>query len=209
MQQNELKKCTANVNDKDVIFYHCNDNDIVSLFIELLTKRDSQFHIIEDNKIIQIGWNFFIIKKTENNYQIFAADYTNNPFKDVTDDLTLSLNILKEQLLVVKKTCAVSDDTTSFQDTVLVRKTALNSKNLYFLRQDDKNGKISGWYMGDLNDSENSDDPNDYQTVYEYELLSLCPKAVSIMNLPVGTLAVIADNEIVSIVDSDNNEMYK
>lgn len=209
MKLNELKKCTANINDKDIIFYHSNPNDIVGLFIELLTKEDSQFHIIEDNKIIQIGWNFFVIKKAENKYQIFAVDYTNNPFKDVTDDLTLSLNILKEQLLMVKKTGMVSDDTTSFQDTVLVRKTALNSKNLYFLRQDNKNGKYSGWYMGDLNDSESSDNTNDYQNIYEYELLSLCPKAISIMNLPIGTLAVIADNEIVSIVDADNNELYK
>lgn len=203
-----MKKVEMNLNGKKVFFYHNTADDIVNLFEETLKKEEDNYNIIEDNKIMQIGFNFYKIKNVNNEFQIFAVNYKENPFKDFTDDLTLSLDIMKNQLLITKKTGLISDEAISFQDTILVKKTALTSNNLYFEKQVKKQDNDSGWYMGNLDDKDKSDNPEDYTTIKLYELLKICPMGISILNLPVGAMAIIKNNEIIGICDSNNKEVY-
>lgn len=203
-----MKKVEINLNGKKVFFYHNTTDDIVNLFEETLKKEEENCNIINDDKIIQIGFNFYKIKNINNEFQIFAVNYNENPFKDFTDDLTLSLDIMKNQLLITKKTGLISDEAISFQDTILVKKTALTSNNLYFEKQVKKQDNDSGWYMGNLDDKDKSNNPEDYTTIKLYELLKICPMGISILNLPVGAMAIIKNNEIVGICDSNNKEVY-
>lgn len=203
-----MKKVEMNLNEKKVFFYHNTTDDIVNLFEETLKNEENNYNIIKDNKIIQIGFNFYKIKNINNEFQIFAVNYNENPFKDFTEDLTLSLDIMKNQLLITKKTGLISDETISFQDTILTKKAALSSNNLYFEKQVKKQDNDSGWYMGNLDDKDKSNNPEDYTTIKLYELLKICPMAISILNLPVGAMAIIKDNEIVGICDSNNKEVY-
>lgn len=203
-----MKKAEMNINGKKIIFYHNTDEDIAGLFQEALCKEDETYKIIDDNKIIQIGFTYFKIKKINDEYRIFAVDYTKNPFADFTDDLTLALNIMKNQLCITKKTGMISAKTISFQDTILAKKTALKSENVYFEKQDEKTNNDSGWYLGSLDDSDQSNDPEDYTMIIAYELLNICPAGISVLNLPVGSMAVIKNNEITGICDSENNEVY-
>lgn len=203
-----MKKVEMNLNEKKVFFYHNTTDDIVNLFEETLKNEENNYNIIKDNKIIQIGFNFYKIKNINNEFQIFAVNYNENPFKDFTEDLTLSLDIMKNQLLITKKTGLISDETISFQDTILAKKTALSSNNLYFEKQVKKQDNDSGWYMGNLDDKDKSNNQEDYTTIKLYGLLKICPMAISILNLPVGAIAIIKDNEIVGICDSNNKEVY-
>lgn len=203
-----MKKVEMNINGKKVFFYHNTTDDIVNLFEETMKNEEENYNIINDDKIMQIGFNFYKIKNVNNEFQIFAVNYKENPFKDFTDDLTLSLDIMKNQLLITKKTGLISDEAISFQDTILVKKTALTSSNLYFEKQVKKQDNDSGWYMGNLDDKDKSNNPEDYTTIKLYELLKICPMGISILNLPVGAMAIIKNNEIVGICDSNNKEVY-
>ena len=203
-----MKKDEMNLNGKKVFFYHNTSDDIVNLFEETLKKEEENYNIINDDKIIQIGFNFYKIKNVNNQFQILAVNYKENPFKDFTEDLTLSLDIMKNQLLITKKTGLISDEAISFQDTILVKKTALSSNNLYFEKQVKKQDNDSGWYMGNLDDKDKSNNPEDYTTIKLYELLKICPMGISILNLPVGAMAIIKNNEIIGICDSNNKEVY-
>ena len=203
-----MKKDEMNLNGKKVFFYHDTTEDIVKLFEKTLSEQEENYNIIGDNKIIQIGFNFYKIKKVKDEFQIFAVDYNKNPFKDFTDNLTLSLDIMKNQLLITKKTGLISDEAISFQDTIFVKKTALKSNNIYFEKQVKKNDNDSGWYMGSLDDKDKSNNPDDYITIKLYELLNICTAGISILNLPVGALVIIKNNEIVGICDSNNKEVY-
>ena len=203
-----MNKVEMNLNGKKVFFYHNTTDDIVNLFEETMKKEEENYNIINDDKIIQIGFNFYKIKNVNNEFQIVTVNYKENPFKDFTEDLTLSLDIMKNQLLITKKTGLISDEAISFQDTILVKKTALTSNNLYFEKQVKKQDNDSGWYMGNLDDKDKSNNPEDYTTIKLYELLKICPMAISILNLPVGAMAIIKDNEIVGICDSNNKEVY-
>lgn len=203
-----MKKVEMNLNGKKVFFYHNTTDDIVNLFEETMKKEEENYNIINDDKIIQIGFNFYKIKNVNNEFQIVTVNYKENPFKDFTEDLTLSLDIMKNQLLITKKTGLISDEAISFQDTILVKKTALTSNNLYFEKQVKKQDNDSGWYMGNLDDKDKSNNPEDYTTIKLYELLKICPMGISILNLPVGAMAIIKNNEIVGICDSNNKEVY-
>ena len=203
-----MKKVEMNLNGKKVFFYHNTTDDIVNLFVETMKKEEENYNIINDDKIIQIGFNFYKIKNVNNEFQIVTVNYKENPFKDFTEDLTLSLDIMKNQLLITKKTGLISDEAISFQDTILVKKTALTSNNLYFEKQVKKQDNDSGWYMGNLDDKDKSNNPEDYTTIKLYELLKICPMGISILNLPVGAMAIIKNNEIVGICDSNNKEVY-
>lgn len=204
----DCKKCVINIHDKNIFFFHNNDEDIVQLFIEVLKQEEEKYQIIEDNKSIQIGFNYYLLKKIENTYQIYSVNYHKNPFQDFTEDLTLSLDIMKEQLMITQRTGLISHDVITFQDTLLVRKSALTSDRLYFEKQQEKEDHDSGWYMGSLDDQDQSHDPHDYTSIFLYQLLILCPKALSILNLPVGTIAIIENNEIKGICDEDDVEVY-
>ena len=85
---------------------------------------------------------------------------------------------------------------------------ALSSNNLYFEKQVKKQDNDSGWYMGNLDDKDKSNNPEDYTTIKLYELLKICPMGISILNLAVGAMAIIKNNEIVGICDSNNKEVY-
>lgn len=203
-----MNKYEMNLNDKKVFFYHNNEEDIINIFEQILIQEENKYKIIEDNKILQLGFNYYKIEKVKDEFQIYAIDYNKNPFKDFTEDLTQALDIMRNQLLITKKTGLISNEIISFQDTILVRKSALTSKELYFEKQQLKQENDSGWYMGNLKDTEKSDNPDDYTVIKLYELLNICPQALAILNLPVGTLAIIKNNEIVGISDSNNNEVY-
>lgn len=203
-----MKKVEMNLNGKKVFFYHNTTDDIINLFEETMKKEEENYNIINDDKIIQIGFNFYKIKNVNNEFQIVTVNYKEDPFKDFTDDLTLSLDIMKNQLLITKKTGLISDETISFQDTIFVKKTALTSNNLYFEKQVKKQDNDSGWYMGNLDDKDKSNNPEDYTTIKLYKLLKICPMGISILNLPVGAMAIIKNNEIVGICDSNNKEVY-
>lgn len=203
-----MNKYEMNLNDKKVFFYHNNEEDIINIFEQILIQEENKYKIIEDNKILQLGFNYYKIEKVKDEFQIYAINYNKNPFKDFTEDLTQALDIMRNQLLITKKTGLISDEIISFQDTMLVKKSALTSKELYFEKQQLKQENDSGWYMGSLKDTEKSDNPDDYTVIKLYELLNICPQALAILNLPVGTLAIIKNNEIVGISDSNNNEVY-
>lgn len=98
---------------KKVFFTEIKQDDvIVNLFLQSLKSLEKS--IICDNKSFQIGWNYFVFKSKEEFYQIYTVDYTKNPFKDLTDDLSLALSIMRDQLLLTKKTGLISNEVITF-----------------------------------------------------------------------------------------------
>ena len=69
-----MNKHNMNLNGKKVFFYHNNNEDIIKIFEQLLMQEENKYNIIEDNKIIQLGFNYYKIKKVDNKFQIYAID---------------------------------------------------------------------------------------------------------------------------------------
>lgn len=203
----KLKKYKVEINGQSISF-KCNNNiKIVNFFIELMKSWETKEKLFYENSKIKINWSYYVIKEIKNEFVIFAVDYLKNPFEDITEDLTLSLNILQNQSAIINMT-KLNEEETDFQQTLVVKKSALNSNKLYLLKQESTSNSDSGWFLGDINNTDNTNDPNELMCVKEYELLKICPCAVYVMNLPLGTLVTIIDKEINTICDANNNEVY-
>lgn len=205
MEENIILK-KYNIQDKEVFFY-CDEilSQEADFLAELLEQEQKKYHILGDGKILCFGWNYYKVVCVEDKYQILAVDLKGNPFSETVEDLTLNLEIFGSQLKVIKKTGVIPVHVT-FQDTMIVRKTALHASEFYLQRLEPVSQDDSGWYMGALDDTD-SDEPTDYVRIYTYQLLSICKEALSVLQLPVDTIAVFENGTLMEIVDGDNQPL--
>lgn len=199
-------KYTSSFNGKNVFFF-CDDKlkDTAEFFLTILQNEDTAYQIISEGNNIQIGWGFFKVLQADCGYQIVAYDLLKNPFNDVTEDLTLNLEIFAQQRKVLNDTKSVVEET-SFQDTLIVHKEAFEASQIYLQRSEPEDENDSGWYMGVI-DGEDSDNPDDYEKICTYQLIKHCKEALSVMQLPVGTICIFENGELIEAVDEDDNKI--
>ena len=190
------------------IFFLCSDEmkDAAELFSSMLQREDVVYNVIKDNSNIQIGWGFYKFLKMGDEYQVLSYDLLNDPFQDVTEDLSLNLEIFLQQWKVLSITKAKPIET-SFQDTLIVHKAAIKASRVYLQRNESTSQSDSGWYMGALG-VKASNDPSEYARIYTYQLIKFCKEAISVMHLPVGTICVIENGILIEVVDKDNNKIF-
>lgn len=151
---------------------------------------------------VQIGWNLFILLEDEEGFQVVVPDYTTNPFKEITKDLTIALWVYFEQASILRK-FHLDGEMVSFQDKVLCEKGVLNLETLYLERRSKSEEGDSGWYIGSV---ENSIVEKEYEVYYTYEILKIRLEIMKILVLPIGYLVVLEKDELKAILnDKDIN----
>ena len=198
---------THSINGKTISFL-CNDalKDAAELFSAILQQEDTAHDMIKGNSTIQIGWGFYKVQQMGSEHQILAYDLLNDPFQDVTEDLSMNLEIFSQQRKILSVTKAKPVET-SFQDTMIVHKAAVKAPRVYFQRNEPGDQSDSGWYMGAIG-VKALNDPTEYARIYTYQLLRFCKEAISVMHLPVGTICVIENGNLTEIVDKDNIKIF-
>lgn len=187
---------------KKVVFKCKSDlKPTADFFAKILEEEDKSAGILKAGSTFQIGWGFYAATEKDGAVQIVTRDIASNPFENTTEDLSEMLDIFRAQSEVIQKTKSAVQET-SLSDTMIVAKNALESKKVYFERQEtDKEGD-SGWYMG-ARDA----DPTGYAKAYTYQLRGILPDALSILQLPVGTIASFDDGKLIEIVDKDDKKI--
>lgn len=89
---------------------------------------------------------------------------------------------------------------------MIIRKSVLHEEDIYLEHQEATRENDSGWYMGSVCDAK-SEDAQDYMQIYTYQLLSICEEALSLLHLPIGTLALFKQGKLVEVVDSLNTKI--
>lgn len=171
----------------------------------ILKGEEDAGSVLQDGSIIQIGWSFYKLVQGEDAFRVVTFDYLGDPFADTQEDLSLSLRIFHEQTEVLNR-AGVKAETTSFQDTMLIKRTAPAASRVYMQRLEPTGEGDSGWYMGVIGE-EGSDDPGDYARICTYQLLSFCEAALALMPLPLGTIALFEDGKLVEVVDENNQTL--
>ena len=198
---------TYSFNGKTIFFLCCDAmKDMAEFFSTILQREDMAHDIIKDKETIQIGWGFYKIQQVGNEYQIMACDLLNDPFQSVTEDLSLSLEIFSQQRKILNITKAQQTEK-SFQDTLIVHRPAVKAPRVYLQRNEPGNQSDSGWYMGAIG-VKAANDPDEYARIYTYQLLKFCKEALSVMHLPIGTICIIENGNLIEIVDKDNNKIF-
>ena len=189
------------------VFFLCGDalKDTAEFFSSVLQHEDTAHNVIQDKRTIQIGWGFYKVLQTDGEYQILACDIESDPFQSMTEDLSLSLEIFSQQRRILSITKAAPLET-SLQDTLIVHRAAVKAQRVYLQRNEPGNHGDSGWYMGAIG-IKAPNDPSEYARIYTNQLLKFCKEAISVVQLPIGTICIIENGNLIEIVDKDNNKL--
>lgn len=205
----------AKIDDRIVRMYSSYPlKNAAGAIFKTLTQIQSQnnTNIFDSKFVLGFGWSFFYTSETKDEngntfYVLQTNDYRKNPFKDRTNDVTLALLAQNMQVEAVG-VANVKPEVTTFRDTILVLKEAMNAPDVYMNRTEPSKDGDSGWYFGLLNDpNEENHKPEDYVNLCSFELFKFRSEALRVLELPVGTVAVFHDNDMTALVDGDDNPM--
>ena len=172
----------------------------------VLRQEAARAPILTPGNRIQVGWNFFQVAEGEDGLELLSPDYRKNPFTDTTADLSQALEVFGAQMSALRRAGRPPVADVSFQDTLVVRWSALQAPLVYLQRLTPLRPPDSGWYLGPLGEPR-SDDPKDYGRLYTYQLLEICPQGLSLLHFPPGTLAVFDHGVLIEAVDGEDQKL--
>ncbi len=181
---------------------------ILKTLAQISTKAD----IFNGRFVMCFGWAYFFLdeRKEENGdkfWVVQTSDYKKDPLKDKSDNVTVSLLVQNMQMEAVQKSNSKPEAVT-FKDTVLVLKEAINAKEVYLSRTEPTKNGDSGWYFGLLNDpNEENHSSDEYEKIPSYQFLNFRTEALRVLQMPIGTVAVITDNNLTALVDGNDNPL--
>ena len=195
------------INNKTVILnYNKELEQVAKVFVNILEQEDKTNNIIKENSTVKIGYLLYKIVLEKDDYRLLAIDLNNKELNTFTDDLTLVLNYFNRQANIINLTKTKDQVTdTYYDDDMIISKQSLKSSKLYMLREERKD-KDCGWYLGAVGE-EKTNNPSDYVKIKTYRLKDICDVAIDVLQLPVGTLAIIENNKIIDLVDKNNNKL--
>ncbi len=203
----KIHRIIKHIDGRNVVVY-CNEalSMQAEFILKIIEEEQKKNDILQNGHKIQIGWSLYFMIKSDDGFILNVPDFSKNPFADITNDVSTTLLVQMQQNDILRQT-KTQGTYVLFQDKLIILKDALNSQDLYFVRQEVKQGD-SGWYLGLLNDDkEVSRTEQDYVSIYTYQLLELKPQLLKLLALPVGCIAVIKNNEIFEIVDSNSKRI--
>ena len=164
-------------------------------------------HEIKNGYRLEAGFTTFTFVEKTGVYQIMAPDFQKNPLADVTDDLTLALWVQLEQIHLLH-TYNIGGETTRFFDKIIVVKQALNESDISLQRFSNCSKGDSGWCIESVK-NRGSNNANDYESYYAYQLLKLRPELIKVLALPCEYLVVFSGNNIKAILNEKNENLVK
>ena len=203
----------ATIKDKKVkMFARYPFKNAAGTIVKTLVQISQKVDIFTNKFVMGFGWAYFFLNKREDEngeefWVLQTTDFDKNPMKDKTDDITTALMVQNMQIetIQVSKT---QPKATTFKDTVLVLKEAMNAEDVYLSRSEPEKEGDSGWYFGLLDDpNEENHSSDEYVVVPSYQFLKIRPAALRLFQMPVGTVAVINKNELTALVDKDDNPL--
>ncbi|HDR4604247.1 hypothetical protein OB975_10695 [Bacillus cereus] len=173
----------------------------VETLFNLLTKVEDK---LVDGFSIQVGWSIFSLCKYEDCYQIITPDYTKNPFKDMSEDLTITLWVQLEQAHCLRR-LNIEGELIKFKDKIVIAKNVLQQDEVYLQRSSGYGEGSSGWYIGPINEEEES---GELETIYAYELLKMKPALIQVLALPYDYLVVFEKDKIKAILNECDVDIW-
>jgi hypothetical protein len=137
---------------------------------------------------------------------IQTPDFLKNPLLDLTDDLTLQIQLEQTNLLLQYK---IDGESIRFDDKILVVKGALSEHSIVLQRSGDCDKGDSGWCIRCAEDEEEHDDPSDYESIYAYQLLKLRKPVMKALSLPYEYIVVFEGEDLKAIINEDDENLIQ
>ncbi len=180
--------------------------------MKVLTQISHQTNIFNNRFVLCFGWAYFYLIQKEDGegvtyWSVETGDYKRNPKVNRTDNVTSSLVVQNMQMEAIQVSKSKPEPCTC-HDTILVLKEAMAAEDVYLNRTAAAKDGDSGWYFG-MTDDPNEDNHalDDYLKLPTYKLMDFCPEALRVLQMPVGTVAVIQNKELTALVDANDKPL--
>jgi hypothetical protein len=153
---------------------------------------------------VQLGWTTLRLVSSKGELHVHEPDYDDDSPETTRDDVTVSLTVLARQKAVLDQVKAEGQPL-DYDDKIVVAGGALHAKRVRMLRSGKAKSADSGWFVG-FADEEASDDQ--LEALWVYQLLMERPALLSVLLLPPDYLVVFDGDEIVSIHDPADKDVW-
>lgn len=180
--------------------------------LNTLNQASKKVNIFDPKFALGFGWAMFFLdkRKDENGeeyYQVQTTDFHSDPMRNRTDDVTEVL-VVQNMQMDTNGVAKAKPEPTTFKDTILVLKEAMEAKDVYMNRSEKTKDGDSGWYFGLLNDkNEDNHKADEYITLRTHQLMKFRGEALRVLQMPVGTIAVFHENTMTALVDEQGNQL--
>lgn len=170
---------------------------------------------LEDRWTLELGFSVLALVERDGKLIVCEPDFDEDPFENVVEDVSRSLWVVVMQNEVSEATdTGAYISIPRFDETIVMRKGALEEDRIFVQRDepDNSNGSDlhdSGWYIGGADDDEEgSENPDDYEACYVYELLESRPMVLSVLALPANYVAVFNGDDIEAIYNDEDENVW-
>jgi len=154
---------------------------------------------------LRFGPAFFVLRQVGTELVVHQPDVQKDPANDLTDDVSSSLWAIAAQMQVGRTVGALGKGL-DFRQKIVIPKDRMRERRLY-VRNDGPPAELdSGWSVGTLDGPEPT--AGDFTAVPIYDLFRLRPSLIPLLGLPVGYLAVVDGDELSSIANEKDEEVW-
>ena len=184
------------------IFFGKFSEGLFQEWLEIITILASKSDL-KNELLFQIGFSIYkLIEIEKQQFRLVSIDFEADPFKDVTEDLTIALWIQSEQANFAKE-LQINPSEIRFDDKILIAKGVFEDEHAYLQRQNTQSQRDSGWFMG-----YQRQDNEEFVGIYAFELLKWNPKLIKVLVLPTDYLVIVNDGEIHTILNDSDEEIF-
>lgn len=179
----------------------------------VLKKVANQQHVgvgITDKVKIPFGWSELQIRKQASGEMLVCeADYSQNPWADVREDIVVCIKVGWGQLDLIKKFSA-NPLTCTFSQSIQTAAGCFDEEELLMRRLKKPKGEDSGWFIGPVDQHRLAviHEKSEYETILSYQLLTLRPSMVYALMLPIEFKIQFRGDTMTSVVDGDDRTIF-
>jgi hypothetical protein len=142
------------------------------------------------------------VEREHGRFVLLEPDFSDDPFHKVREDITCTLSVQAEQNDFNLRV-GIEPLATSFQDKVVYSESCLAGQRIYLERRSPR-PTDSGWFIGRNGPEDPSEKRDRLAACYAYELLTLRPEVMKVLQLPAGHLVVFDGPDIRAVLTPED-----
>lgn len=158
-----------------------------------------------DRVKIELGWSQVELQKRGSELYVCEADYSRNPWSDLREDIVVAIQVNWAQADLLRKVSAKPMPCTFLQE-IQAATECFSEIDLLMRRIKRSKENDSGWLITPANPSALNTDET--EPILAYQLLKHRPGMVQALLLPLEYKARFRQNDLISVLDPDDNEVY-
>jgi len=156
---------------------------------------------------VRFGWSILTLREqADGGLIVCEPDFDGDPLREVRPRIDTTLEVLARQTALVRRVGVTPVDL-GFEQFVLVARGALSATELGLFRYEPERDDDTGWTISSPEHPGSAEDPDAFEAIRVFALLSLRPVVLSVLGLPPEFAAIIDGDQITAVMGPDGRNL--